>query len=121
MRNPLQNLLTILIGLDLRDLEFAGCNADGYALAIALLARHALDVDDVFQAVDGDDLAFAAFVCAAFDDYFVVFADGDCADLLLEVDLVSGCVGSVRGGQDIRCAFLLVLQFVSIISYMLGL
>ena len=81
MRNPLQNLLPILIRLDLRDLDLARCDANGYRLAVALLAGDSLDMDKVFQTVDGDDLAFAAFVRAAFDDYFVVFADGDCADL----------------------------------------
>jgi hypothetical protein len=38
-------------------------------------------VDDVFEAVDGEDFAFAAFVAAAFDHDLVVFAEGDCADL----------------------------------------
>ena len=50
--NPLQNLLPILIRLDLGDLELGGCDADGDALAVALLASHALDVHDVFEAVD---------------------------------------------------------------------
>ena len=81
MCNPLQNLLPILVRLDLGDLDLAGCDADGDALAVALLAGDSLDVHDVFEAVDGGDLAFAAFVAAAFDYDFVVFADGDCADL----------------------------------------
>jgi hypothetical protein len=38
-------------------------------------------VHDVFEAVYGDDLALAAFVAAAFDDDFVVFAERKCADL----------------------------------------
>ena len=79
--NPLQDLLPILIHLDLRDLEFAGCDADGDALAVALLAGDSLDVHDVFEAVDGEDFALAAFVAAAFDHDFVVFAEGECADL----------------------------------------
>ena len=83
MRNPLQDLLPILIRLDLRDLDLARRNPDGHALTIALLAGDALDVDDVFEAVDGDDLAFAALVGATFDDHFVVFAEGQGADLEL--------------------------------------
>ena len=81
MRDPLQNLLPILIRLDLRDLDLAGSNTDWDALAVALLAGDALDVDDVFEAVDGDDLALAALVGAALDDHFVVFAEGQGADL----------------------------------------
>ena len=81
MANPLQDLLPVLIQLHLRDFAFAGRDADLHALAVALLARDTLDVDDVFEAVDGGDFALAAFVRAALDDYFVVFADGDCADL----------------------------------------
>ena len=77
MANPLQDLLPILVQLELRDLKFAWGDANGHALTIALLARDSLDVHDVFEAVDGGDLAFTAFVAAAFDDDFVVFADGD--------------------------------------------
>ena len=79
--NPLQDLLPILVRLDLGDLELAGGDADGDALAVALLAGDSLNVHDVFEAVDGDDLALAALVAAALDHHFVVFADGDCADL----------------------------------------
>ena len=79
--NPLQDLLPILVRLDLGDLELAGGDADGDALAVALFAGDSLDVHDVFEAVDGDDLALAALVAAALDHHFVVFADGDCADL----------------------------------------
>ena len=56
---------------------------DRYALPIRLLARDALDVYHIFESVDGGDGAFAAFVRAAYDSYFVVFADGDRADLEL--------------------------------------
>jgi hypothetical protein len=38
-------------------------------------------VHDVFEAVDGDDLALATLVAAAFDYDLVVFAEGECADL----------------------------------------
>lgn len=38
-------------------------------------------MDHVFEAVDGGYFAFAAFIGAAGDDYLVVFADGDGADL----------------------------------------
>ena len=50
-------------------------------MAVGLLARDTLDVDDVLEAVDRGDLALAALVGAALDDDLVVFADGNCADL----------------------------------------
>lgn len=56
-------------------------DADWYRLPIRLLAGDALNVDDVFETVDGCDFAFTTFVGAAGDDDFVIFADGDGADL----------------------------------------
>jgi hypothetical protein len=38
-------------------------------------------MNDPFFAVDGGDAAFATFIRAAGDENFVVFADGDGADL----------------------------------------
>ena len=38
-------------------------------------------MNDIFESVDGGHFAFTAFVVAAGDDHFVVFADGDGADL----------------------------------------
>jgi len=52
-----------------------------HALARHLLARDALDVDDVFQTVDRRDLALLILVCAADDGDLVIFPDGDAADL----------------------------------------
>jgi len=77
LRDPLQYALPILINLQLRDHDLARRDTQRYTLPIALLACDALNVDDVFQTVDRDDFAFAAFVRAARDDYFVVFANGD--------------------------------------------
>lgn len=45
-------------------------------------------MDNVFEAVDAGDFAFTAFVGAAGDDHFVVFADGDGADLRVEAGLM---------------------------------
>ena len=52
-------------------------DADGNRLPIDLFPRNSLNVDDVFEAVYGGDLTLAAFVGAAGDGYFVVFADRD--------------------------------------------
>ena len=81
LRDALQDLLPVLVHLQLGDLDLAGRNTDGHALAVGLLTRDALDVDDVLEAVDGGDLALAALVGATLDDNLVVFADGDRADL----------------------------------------
>ena len=81
LRRALQNLLPVLIQLQLGDLDLAGRNANRHALAVALLPRHALDVNHVLEAVDARDLALTALVAAALDDDLVVFADGDRADL----------------------------------------
>jgi hypothetical protein len=56
-------------------------HANRHTLPIALLAAHALDVDEVLEAVDGGDFAFAALVGPADNGDFVVFADGDGSDL----------------------------------------
>ena len=45
-------------------------------------------MDEVFQSVDGCDFAFAAFVRASDNQYFVVFSDGDAADLKEICELV---------------------------------
>lgn len=56
-------------------------DAQGHGLARGLVAGDALDVDDVFQTVDGGDLALTALVGATDDGDFVVLADGDGANL----------------------------------------
>lgn len=48
-----------------------------HRLSIGFLANDAFDVDDILKAIDGDDFAGAAFVGAADDGDFVVFADGN--------------------------------------------
>jgi hypothetical protein len=110
--NPLQNLLSILIRLQLCHDDLARVHANRDRLPIALLAAHALDVDEVLEAVDGGDFAFAALVGAADDGDFVVFADGDGSDLLhfrhldgLEVGYLYVVLFSEffaeRGGHDV--------------------
>ena len=79
----LEDVLTVLVKLELGDLNFAGGDADGDALAVGLLAGDALDVDNVFEAVASGDLALTTLVAAALDDNLVVLAEGDRADLLI--------------------------------------
>ncbi len=55
--------------------------AEGNRLARGLLLDDTLDVDDVFETVDGGDLAFATLLRASDNQNFIVFADWDGADL----------------------------------------
>jgi len=73
--------LTVLVELELGDDDVAGVDAQGDALAGGLVTGDALDVDDVFEAVDRGDLALLVLVGAADDGDLVVLADGDGADL----------------------------------------
>lgn len=74
---PLQNCVPVLVDLELRDLHLARVDADGDRLSVYLLSGDALDVDDVFQAIDGNDLAFTTLERATGDDDLVVLANGD--------------------------------------------
>ena len=108
--DPLQYIFPVLVKLQFCDDDFAGVDADRHALAIGFLARYPLDVDDIFQAIDGGDGAFAAFVGAADYGNFVVFADWDCADLVdgkvsIRVELVPITVGD--GGHGRGPSFLI--------------
>merc|ERR1712050_28302 len=47
------------------EVELAGGDANGHALAVGLLTRDTLNVDDLLQAVHGGDLALTALVGAA--------------------------------------------------------
>ncbi len=76
-----QDVLAVLVELELGDDDVGGVDAEGHGLARGLVAGDALDVDDVFETIDGGDLALGALVGAADDGDLVVLADGDGADL----------------------------------------
>lgn len=79
--DPLKYALPILVDLQLSNHDLARRYAHRYARPIRLLFRNSLNVDDVFETVDGGHFALAAFVGAAGYNDFVVFADGDGPDL----------------------------------------
>ena len=54
---------------------------DLHALPVCLLPYDPFYMHHVFESVDGGDGAFTTFVRAAYNGHFVVFADGDGADL----------------------------------------
>lgn len=58
-------------------------DADWHRLPVDLFPGDAFDVDDIFETIYGGDFALAAFDArgAAGNDDFVVFANGDRADL----------------------------------------
>lgn len=78
---PLKYVLPVLVKLQLGNHDLARRYAHRYARPIRLLFRDSLNVDDIFETVDGGDLAVATFVGAAGYSDFVVFANGDGADL----------------------------------------
>lgn len=81
LSDSLEDLFSVLVELQLGDDDLRRVHAEGHGLAVGLLPRHALDVDQVFQTVDGHYFSLAAFVAASHNGDFVVFADGDGADL----------------------------------------
>ena len=70
-----QYTLPIFVRLQLRDHDLARRYAKGHTLAVGLLARDAFDVDYVLETIDRSDFSFAAFIGAADNRYFVVFAN----------------------------------------------
>lgn len=97
--DALQNALTVLVQLQLRDDDFGRVNADGNRLPGRLLLDDSLDMDDILETVHGGDLPFPSLVGTPHNSDLVVFSDGDGADLV-------GCVRAhleIVEGQDIRC------------------
>ena len=74
---PLQNPFSINIQFQLDDAQVTWTDPDRSTCAVDFFFCDAFDVDDPFFTVDGGDAAFAAFVAAAGDEDFVVFAEGD--------------------------------------------
>lgn len=83
MADSLENVLSILVELEFADDNLARVNANLDRLAVRLLTRHSLDVNEVFQTVDRGDLAFSALVGATNDGDFVVLPDGHASNLSL--------------------------------------
>lgn len=79
--DALQNVLSVLVELQLRDDNFRWVNADLDGLAGGLVFGDSLDVNDVFETVNGCDLAFSALVGSSNDKHFIILPDGDGADL----------------------------------------
>lgn len=60
--DALQNVLTVLVELQLGDDDLRGVNTDGDGLARGLVLGDSLDVDNVFETVNGGNLSFTALV-----------------------------------------------------------
>ena len=60
--DALQNVLTVLVELQLGDDDLRGVNTDGDGLARGLVLGDSLDVDNIFETVNGGDLSFTALV-----------------------------------------------------------
>lgn len=79
--DALQNVLTVLVKLQLGDDDLRGVNADGDGLARGFVLGDSLDVNDVFETINGGDLSFTTLVGASDNEDFVVLANGDRSDL----------------------------------------
>jgi hypothetical protein len=86
-----QDALTVLVELEFGDDDVRGVDAERDALAAGLVAGDALNVDDVFETVHGGDLALATLVAAADNGDLVILADGNAADLEIEVSISMAC------------------------------
>jgi len=73
--------LAVFVELQLRNHDLGWGDANGNRLAVNLFAGDTLDVDNVFETVNGCDLSLTALQGAPSNDDFVVLTDGDGADL----------------------------------------
>lgn len=80
-----QDILTVLVELELGDDDVGRVEAQGDGLARGLVTGDTLNVDNVFETVNGGDLALAALVGATDNGDLVVLADGNAADLYSRV------------------------------------
>lgn len=79
--DPLKYILPILVKLQFRNDDFAWRNPDWRTRPVRLLSRDSFNVDNVFETVDGGNLAIAAFMPATDYGNFIVFANRDGANL----------------------------------------
>lgn len=85
--DTLQDGFTVLVELQLGDDDVGGVNAQRDGLARDLLAGDTLNVDHVFETVDRGHFALLVLVGAADNSDLVILANGDAADLLLEIHI----------------------------------
>lgn len=84
-----QYVLTVLVELELGNDNVGWVQAQGNGLAGGLVAGDSLNMDDVFEAVHGGDLALAPLVGATDDGDLVVLADGDATNVVLLAQLLA--------------------------------
>jgi len=63
-------------------------DAERNGLTAGFLADDTLDVDNIFETVDGDDFALTALVRTTDNGDFIILSDWDGADLLLTLELL---------------------------------
>lgn len=79
--DALQDVLTVLVELQLGDDNLGWVNTNWDGLSRGLLLDNTLDVDNVFETVDGGDLSLTALVRSTDNGNLVVLSDWDGADL----------------------------------------
>lgn len=79
--DTLKDVLTVLVQLQLGDDDLGWVDTEGNGLSRGLLLDDTLDVDDVFETVDGGDLSLGALVGTTNDGDLIILSDWDGADL----------------------------------------
>lgn len=79
--DTLKDVLTVLVQLQLGDDDLGWVDTEGNGLPRGLLLDDTLDVDDVFETVDGGDLSLGALVGTTNDGDLIILSDWDGADL----------------------------------------
>jgi hypothetical protein len=92
----LKDGLTVLVELELGDDDVAGVDTEGYGLAGSLLAGDTLNVDNIFETVNGGNFALLLLVETTDDHDLVILADGDAANVVLLAQLLAE-----RGAHDV--------------------
>lgn len=87
--DALKDVLTILVQLQLGDDDLGWVDTEGNGLSRGLFLYDTLNVDDVFETVDGSDLSLGSLVGAANDLDLIVLSDWDGANVVLLTEFLA--------------------------------
>ncbi|KAB8294029.1 hypothetical protein EYC80_009488 [Monilinia laxa] len=79
--DALKDVLTVLVQLQLGNDDLGWMDTERNGLSRGLLLDDTLDVDDVFETVDGGDLSLGTLVGATNDGNLIILSDWDGANL----------------------------------------
>lgn len=87
--DALQDVLTVLVELQLADDDVGWVDAKRNGLTAALLSLNTGDMNNIFETVDGSDLALATLVGATDDGDLIILSDWNGADIVLLTELLA--------------------------------